>query len=191
MPLILKLPTICFLGRPWIHENYVVPSTLHQCIKYIDKNSEVCRVFVVKKPFKGIEAYCVDARFYTSEPNGDANKAHQKHLLSKKSKNKKKIFKVSIPPPAKLMEGVEIIHGESSTKVATKAPKCSKIGIRPKLKETAFIKNSLEAIPSARLKRVSVCVISFVRENEGGGKEPLINYVKLPIPMISLQRPPE
>ena len=22
------------LGRPWIHENGIVPSTLHQCMKY-------------------------------------------------------------------------------------------------------------------------------------------------------------
>lgn len=23
------------LGRPWLHENYVVPSTLYQCMKYV------------------------------------------------------------------------------------------------------------------------------------------------------------
>ena len=31
------------LGRPWLHENYVVPSTLHQCVKYI-KDDEVYRI---------------------------------------------------------------------------------------------------------------------------------------------------
>ncbi|KAL0420666.1 UNVERIFIED_CONTAM: hypothetical protein Slati_3089500 [Sesamum latifolium] len=31
------------LGRPWLHENGVVPSTLHQCFKYI-KNGEIVKV---------------------------------------------------------------------------------------------------------------------------------------------------
>lgn len=26
------------LGRPWIHGNFVVPSTLHQCLKYVDED---------------------------------------------------------------------------------------------------------------------------------------------------------
>ena len=31
------------LGRPWIHANGIVPSTLHQCFKYVDKNGQVQR----------------------------------------------------------------------------------------------------------------------------------------------------
>lgn len=38
------------LGRPWIHENYVMPSTWRQCFKYIDDDFIVKRQFANKKP---------------------------------------------------------------------------------------------------------------------------------------------
>lgn len=28
------------LGRPWIQGNFVVPSTLHQCFKYVDEDKK-------------------------------------------------------------------------------------------------------------------------------------------------------
>jgi hypothetical protein len=40
------------LGRPWIHNNWIVPSILHQCFKYVDDNSEVRMVFADLQPFK-------------------------------------------------------------------------------------------------------------------------------------------
>ena len=52
------------LERPWIHENFVVPFTLHQYFKYVDDDGKVCRVFADERPFKGCEAYCTDARLY-------------------------------------------------------------------------------------------------------------------------------
>lgn len=62
------------LGRPWIHDNFVVPSTLHQCVKYVDEKQEVHRVFADKKAFnlsKGLEAYCADANLYKDAANED------------------------------------------------------------------------------------------------------------------------
>lgn len=39
------------LGRPWIHGNFVVPSTLHQCFKYVDEDKKkVQTVFADRKP---------------------------------------------------------------------------------------------------------------------------------------------
>lgn len=41
------------LGRPWIHGNFVVPSTLYQCFKYVDsdkKKSTNKTVFADRKP---------------------------------------------------------------------------------------------------------------------------------------------
>lgn len=57
------------LGRPWIHANGIVPSTLHQCFKYVDKNGEVQRLFAERKPKegKGVEAYCSDAKMYVRQ----------------------------------------------------------------------------------------------------------------------------
>lgn len=37
------------LGRPWIHGNFVVPSTLHQCFKYVDEDKKVQTVFADRK----------------------------------------------------------------------------------------------------------------------------------------------
>jgi hypothetical protein len=76
----LKLETLCthvvfhvidaatsynaLLGRPWLHDNQVVPSTLHQCIKYVDQSGETTRVFADKRPFTEAESFYADAKFY-------------------------------------------------------------------------------------------------------------------------------
>ena len=53
------------LGRPWIHANWIVPSTLHQCFKYVDDmDCTVKTVFADTQPFKGVENYFTDAVFY-------------------------------------------------------------------------------------------------------------------------------
>jgi len=36
------------LGRLWIHANWIVPSTLHQCFKYVEDNAMLWTVFVEK-----------------------------------------------------------------------------------------------------------------------------------------------
>ena len=51
------------LGRPWIHQNGVVSSTLHQCFKYY-RNGEVNTVFADAKPFTMAEAHYANAKFY-------------------------------------------------------------------------------------------------------------------------------
>jgi len=45
------------LGRPWIHANWIVPSTLHQCFKYVDDNATLRTVLAEKKVFKRVENY--------------------------------------------------------------------------------------------------------------------------------------
>jgi len=49
------------LGRPWIHNNWIVPSTLHQCFKYV---TVVQMVFAEMQPFKGVENYFTDSLLY-------------------------------------------------------------------------------------------------------------------------------
>jgi len=41
------------LGRPWIHRNSVVPSTLHQVMKYVDGDEKVQKLIIKRHPFKG------------------------------------------------------------------------------------------------------------------------------------------
>ncbi len=63
------------LGRPWLHENQVVPSTLHQCIKYKDKSGEIMRIFADERPFTVAES----AKFYI-EPIEKIQKPKAKSL---------------------------------------------------------------------------------------------------------------
>ncbi|XP_057790567.1 LOW QUALITY PROTEIN: uncharacterized protein LOC131007657 [Salvia miltiorrhiza] len=51
------------LGRPWLHENGVIPSTLHQCFKYY-QNGTVRKVVGDHKPFTEAESHFADAQFY-------------------------------------------------------------------------------------------------------------------------------
>jgi hypothetical protein len=51
------------LGHPWLHENKIVPSTLHQCLKYKDPLVDVVTIFIDKKPFTVAESFYTDAKF--------------------------------------------------------------------------------------------------------------------------------
>src|SRR4051812_23538415 len=52
------------LGRPWIHRNHIVPSTLHQVMKYVDDQGQVRTLVVEQRPFKGVKNYFTDALLY-------------------------------------------------------------------------------------------------------------------------------
>src|SRR3954469_17922141 len=52
------------LGRPWIHKNHIMPSTLHQVMKYVDAQGQVCTLVAEQRPFKGVENYFTDALLY-------------------------------------------------------------------------------------------------------------------------------
>ncbi|XP_060200095.1 uncharacterized protein LOC132628316 [Lycium barbarum] len=51
------------LGRPWIHENKVVPSSYYQCLKYLEGSVEK-KIVADDKPFTEAESHFVDAKFY-------------------------------------------------------------------------------------------------------------------------------
>src|SRR3954470_17503669 len=52
------------LGRPWIHKNHIVPSTLHQVMKYVDAQGQVRTLVAKQHLFKGVENYFTDALLY-------------------------------------------------------------------------------------------------------------------------------
>ncbi|KAL0444446.1 UNVERIFIED_CONTAM: hypothetical protein Slati_2167300 [Sesamum latifolium] len=56
------------LGRSWLHENGFIPSTLHQCFKYI-KNGEILKVDADMKPFTEAESYFADTKLYLDPDN--------------------------------------------------------------------------------------------------------------------------
>ncbi|KAM2981393.1 hypothetical protein FF2_012699 [Malus domestica] len=53
------------LGRPWIYANGVVPSTLHQCLKFYREGVKV--IYGDTKPFTEAESHFADAKFYMDE----------------------------------------------------------------------------------------------------------------------------
>src|SRR5256886_17006856 len=63
------------LGRPWIHRNHIVPSTLYQVMKYVDEQGQVRTLVAEQHPFKGVENYFTDALLY--------QKTHEKVVQDK------------------------------------------------------------------------------------------------------------
>ena len=49
------------LEQPWLHDNGVIPSTLHQCFKFY--RGWVKKVAADTKPFTEVESYFADAKF--------------------------------------------------------------------------------------------------------------------------------
>lgn len=54
------------LGRPWLHDNGVVPSALHQYFKYVS-NEAVKKVVANDKPFMEDEAYITNTKLYSQD----------------------------------------------------------------------------------------------------------------------------
>src|SRR5436189_4037751 len=52
------------LVRPWIRRNHIVPSTLHQVMKYVDDQGQVRTLVAEQRPFKRVENYFTDALLY-------------------------------------------------------------------------------------------------------------------------------
>ena len=61
------------MGRPWIHSNVIIPSTLHQCLKYVDTDNKVRTVVANKQPFKGFENYFTDSLLYGNESDTESS----------------------------------------------------------------------------------------------------------------------
>ncbi|GAA0141789.1 hypothetical protein LIER_02848 [Lithospermum erythrorhizon] len=60
------------LGRPWIHSNNVVPSILHQCLKYCKDGSE-WMIKAYENPSTIEESYFADAKYYQRNKTSEAH----------------------------------------------------------------------------------------------------------------------
>ena len=74
------------LRRPWIHGNGIVPSTLHQCFKFLQ--SGIKKVNADLKPFAEIEAHFANAKFYVED--GTPNEILPVEIPSMESKQGEK-----------------------------------------------------------------------------------------------------
>ncbi|CAA0821418.1 Unknown protein, partial [Striga hermonthica] len=75
------------LGRPWLHENGVVPSTWHQCFKYC-KNSVVKTVLGDDKPFTEAETHFADAKYYFNDAKPVEKASSKQHKGSESEESK-------------------------------------------------------------------------------------------------------
>lgn len=75
------------LGRPWVHENKVIPSTYHQFLKYYE-DGVAKKIIADNNPFTEAEAHFADAKFYLKEyaTKIDDIASKDDELLNKKSK---------------------------------------------------------------------------------------------------------
>ena len=59
------------LGRPWLHEHRLVPSTYHQCVKG-KLNGRMIRIPANPSPFEQADAHLVETMFYDQwAPSGE------------------------------------------------------------------------------------------------------------------------
>ncbi|XP_062213734.1 uncharacterized protein LOC133914699 [Phragmites australis] len=59
------------LGRPWIHKYQVVPSTLHQCFKFMDNKGEQHRIIGNLFPYTVQEVHHADAKYFFPGTGGE------------------------------------------------------------------------------------------------------------------------
>lgn len=52
-----------FIGRKWLHDHNLIPSTLHQCFKGFCKGKDIF-ILATKNPFKHYEASIIEVGFY-------------------------------------------------------------------------------------------------------------------------------
>ncbi|XP_074314028.1 uncharacterized protein LOC141649233 [Silene latifolia] len=104
------------LGRPWKHENGVVASTLHQCLKYYRGGEK--KIDGDAKPFSKVESFFADAKFF--EENGTSSEFMPTTISStgKGGKREKNIIKEdAAASPAK--ENVVKKDADKTCKTAT------------------------------------------------------------------------
>ena len=52
------------LGHPWIHHNFIIPSTISHVMKYADEEGEIKTLIAEKHPFKRDKNYFTDSLLY-------------------------------------------------------------------------------------------------------------------------------
>ncbi|XP_070057292.1 uncharacterized protein [Nicotiana tomentosiformis] len=123
------------LGRPWIHENKVVPSTYHQCLKYYEGEVEK-KIIADDKPFTEAESHFADAKFYLKNrivkelkvddvmnDKDDESTAKRAEVVADKTKV---VTEKVHPNPNKSHKGNIVSHGKKVTPPLQYVPKNKK-----------------------------------------------------------------
>ncbi|XP_074300411.1 uncharacterized protein LOC141631671 [Silene latifolia] len=110
------------LGQPWKHENGVVASTLHQCLKYYRGGER--KIDGDAKPFSKVDSFFADAKFF--EENGTSSEFMPTTISStgKGGKREKNIIKEdSAANPAKENDDKKDVDKASKTATPAASPK--------------------------------------------------------------------
>ncbi|XP_075095445.1 uncharacterized protein LOC142173713 [Nicotiana tabacum] len=117
-----KISYNLLLGRPWIHENGVVSSTLHQCLKYI-RDGEIVKIDADINPFTETESYVVDEKFYLDSYEPSVEKPSSVDEANVKSEEENKAQWTTTKLPKKRTEEVSIKMSSSEGGIQTKTDK--------------------------------------------------------------------
>ncbi|KAK4406600.1 hypothetical protein Sango_0666500 [Sesamum angolense] len=106
------------LGRPWLHENAVVPSTWHQYFKYC-RNGIVKKVLGDNKSFTEAESHFADAKYYIE----DAKKGKELPPEEPKSYNNQNTRKNDLSTlEVELLKGLTLLLTQINMKQPSKPP---------------------------------------------------------------------
>ncbi|KAB5563764.1 hypothetical protein DKX38_003818 [Salix brachista] len=113
------------LGRPWIHENGIISSTLHQCFKYC-RNGQVRKIMADTDPFTMAEAHFADAKFYFKSNMMEELRSPPDHLGegiidSKSSKGHKSSTNEGVSQPTKNKGKEKVVENFVDNKPPCKA----------------------------------------------------------------------
>ncbi|KAG9458315.1 hypothetical protein H6P81_002823 [Aristolochia fimbriata] len=170
------------LGRPWLHSNGVVPSTLHQCFKYWE-NGEQKTVYADESPFTEEEASFADAKFYlTTRPIVKLSPWSNQAVNAKGTPTQV----ASSQQPAQLKQSSQPAKPQTPTQVASPTQTTMQV-VSPKQpthnNQLAHGHKSAKATPAP--KRPNVPILRYIPQSQRKkGEAPLVACNKIqPTPL--------
>ncbi|KAA0055891.1 uncharacterized protein E6C27_scaffold438G00090 [Cucumis melo var. makuwa] len=135
------------LGRPWIHENGIVTSTLHQCFKFHKQG--IRKVDADSRPFTKAESHFADAKFYTKSEDVSEIISTEVPVTKGTFKNEQEMITSKKSNKGDALNSQQ--NGESTTETKLRAPEAEKI---------ATLQKEVSNLPV-------LCYISFSRHKKG------------------------
>ncbi|KAL0350074.1 UNVERIFIED_CONTAM: hypothetical protein Sradi_4156600 [Sesamum radiatum] len=108
-----------FIGRPWLHENAVVPSTWYQCFKYY-RNGIVKKVLGDNKLFTEAESHFAYAKYYIEDAKKGNEVLPPKEPKSCNNQNTRKNDSSTLE--VELSKGITVPLTQINMKQPSKAP---------------------------------------------------------------------
>ncbi|KAA0061095.1 retrotransposon protein putative ty3-gypsy sub-class [Cucumis melo var. makuwa] len=111
------------LGRPWIHENGIVTSTLHQCFKFYKQG--IRKVDADSRPFTKAESHFADAKFYTKSEDVSETISTEVPVTKGTFKNEQEMITSKKSNKGDALNSQQ--NGESTTETKLRAPEAERI----------------------------------------------------------------